>query len=99
MARIAGINIPPQKHAEIGLPAIYGIGRTTAQKICDSCGIARDKKIKVLSIELESVEQVHKLAAVVKREKVGDAWTSAAHGTAVDELKFLGVRFHAPAHR
>jgi small subunit ribosomal protein S13 len=39
MARIAGINIPPHKHAEIGLTAIYGIGRTTAQKICESCGI------------------------------------------------------------
>jgi small subunit ribosomal protein S13 len=32
MARIAGINIPPQKHAEIGLTYIYGIGRPTAQK-------------------------------------------------------------------
>jgi ribosomal protein S13 len=40
MARIAGINIPPHKHAEIGLTAIYGIGRTTAQKICDAAGIA-----------------------------------------------------------
>ena len=36
MARIAGINVPPHKHAEIGLTSIYGIGRTTAQKICDS---------------------------------------------------------------
>ena len=35
MARIAGINIPPHKHTEIGLTAIYGIGRTTAQQICD----------------------------------------------------------------
>ena len=34
MARIAGINIPPHKHAEIGLTAIYGIGRPTAQKLC-----------------------------------------------------------------
>jgi hypothetical protein len=40
MARIAGINIPPHKHAEIGLTAIYGIGRPTAQKICDAVGIA-----------------------------------------------------------
>ena len=40
MARIAGINIPPHKHAEIGLTAIYGIGRTTAQKICTTVGIA-----------------------------------------------------------
>ena len=39
MARIAGINIPPHKHAEIGLTAIYGIGRPTAQKICDAAGI------------------------------------------------------------
>ena len=49
MARIAGINIPPHKHAEIGLTAIYGIGRTTAQKICSSCGIPYDKKIKDLT--------------------------------------------------
>ena len=49
MARIAGINIPPHKHAEIGLTAIYGIGRTTAQKICDAAGIAHSKKIKDLS--------------------------------------------------
>ena len=39
MARIAGINIPPHKHAEIGLTSIYGIGRTTAQKICEKAGI------------------------------------------------------------
>ena len=32
MARIAGINIPPHKHAEIGLTAIYGIGRTHARR-------------------------------------------------------------------
>ena len=38
MARIAGINIPPHKHTEIGLTSIYGIGRTTAQKICTAAG-------------------------------------------------------------
>ena len=36
MARIAGINIPPHKHAEIGLTAIFGIGRTRARKICEA---------------------------------------------------------------
>jgi len=56
MARIAGINIPPHKHTEIGLTAIYGIGRTTAQKICDSAGIPYAKKIKELSdAELEKI--------------------------------------------
>ena len=49
MARIAGINIPPHKHAEIGLTAIYGIGRPTAQKICDTVGIPYTKKIKDLT--------------------------------------------------
>ncbi|NIC42968.1 MULTISPECIES: 30S ribosomal protein S13 [Burkholderiales] len=56
MARIAGINIPPHKHAEIGLTAIFGIGRTRARQICEACGIAFDKKIKDLSdAELEKV--------------------------------------------
>lgn len=49
MARIAGINIPPQKHTEIGLTSIYGIGRTTAQKICTAAGVPFNKKIKDLS--------------------------------------------------
>ncbi len=56
MARIAGINIPPHKHAEIGLTAIYGIGRTTAQKICEAAGVPLNKKIKDLNdSELERI--------------------------------------------
>lgn len=58
MARIAGINIPPHKHAEIGLTAIYGIGRTTAQKICETCGIPFDKKVKDLTdSDLEKIRE------------------------------------------
>ena len=58
MARIAGINIPPHKHAEIGLTSIYGIGRSTAQKICEVVGIALSKKIKDLSdTELERIRE------------------------------------------
>ena len=56
MARIAGINIPPHKHAEIALTALYGIGRTTARKICAESGIEPNAKIKDLSeAEIESV--------------------------------------------
>ena len=56
MARIAGINIPPHKHTEIGLTSIYGIGRTTAQKICNAVGIPFSKKIKDLSdADLEKI--------------------------------------------
>ncbi len=63
MARIAGINIPPQKHTEIGLTSIYGIGRTTAQKICTACGVPFDKKVKDLNDgELEKLrEEIGKL--------------------------------------
>ena len=49
MARIAGINIPDQKHTVIALTAIYGIGLTRAQKICAATSIAEDAKIKELS--------------------------------------------------
>ncbi len=49
MARIAGINIPVNKHAEIALTAIYGVGRTRARKICADAGVKPDAKIKDLA--------------------------------------------------
>ncbi|HWI10255.1 MAG TPA: 30S ribosomal protein S13 [Burkholderiaceae bacterium] len=58
MARIAGINIPPHKHAEIGLTSIYGIGRTTAQKICSNSGVPFDRKVKDLTdADLEKIRE------------------------------------------
>ena len=58
MARIAGINIPQHKHTEIGLTHIYGIGRTTAQKICNTVGVAYSKKIKDLTDgDLEKIRE------------------------------------------
>jgi small subunit ribosomal protein S13 len=49
MARIAGVNIPNHKHAEIALTAIYGVGRSRAQKICDAAGVLRSARIKDLT--------------------------------------------------
>jgi len=58
MARIAGINIPPHKHAEIGLTSIFGIGRPTAQKICERVGIPYSKKVKDLNdSDLEKIRE------------------------------------------
>lgn len=58
MARIAGINIPAHKHAEIGLTSIFGIGRTRARKICEACGIDYAKKIKDLDdADLEKIRE------------------------------------------
>lgn len=56
MARIAGINIPPHQHTEIGLTAIFGIGRTRARQICEATGIPYSKKVKDLSdADLEKI--------------------------------------------
>lgn len=45
MARIAGIDLPKNKQGEIGLTYIFGIGRSTAQKILSHAGIPFDKKV------------------------------------------------------
>ena len=46
MARIVGVDLPKNKRGEIGLTYIYGIGRSTAQKILDKCGISYDIKVE-----------------------------------------------------
>ena len=51
MARIAGVNIPENKHVEISLTHIFGIGRKTAQNICIDLKIDYTKKISDLSEE------------------------------------------------
>lgn len=45
MARIAGINIPDHKHARISLTYIFGIGRTTAEKVCADAGVNPSAKV------------------------------------------------------
>ena len=51
MARVAGVNIPENKHVEISLTHIFGIGRKTAQDICESLKIDHTRKISDLSEE------------------------------------------------
>lgn len=51
MARIAGINIPDNKHLNIALTYIYGIGRVRALEICNATGLQPDAKVKDLSEE------------------------------------------------
>lgn len=46
MARIVGVDIPNNKRGEIGLSYIYGIGRSTAQKILDAVGVDRNVKVE-----------------------------------------------------
>ena len=43
MARIAGVNLPAQKHVWVGLQSIYGIGRTRSQKVCEAAACRRPR--------------------------------------------------------
>ena len=49
MARIAGVNIPDNKHAVISLTYIYGVGRTQARRLCEASNIPESTKIGELS--------------------------------------------------
>jgi small subunit ribosomal protein S13 len=49
MARIAGINIPMNKHVVIGLTSIYGVGRTQAKKACEAAGVSPTTLVKDLT--------------------------------------------------
>ena len=49
MARIAGVDLPPNKRVEIGLTYIFGIGRPSAKKILKDTGVGLDTRVKDLS--------------------------------------------------
>ena len=68
MARIAGVNIPLNKRAEIGLTYVYGIGRPTANRILSETGVDPNTQIK----DLTEDEVVTLRAGVVGREVEGD---------------------------
>lgn len=68
MARIAGINIPVNKHVVIALTAIFGIGSTRAKKICSEAGVAPESVVK----DLAEPEIANIRNAVAKYEIEGD---------------------------
>lgn len=68
MARIAGINLPVQKHIRIALTSIYGIGISTAEKICVDAKV--DKMAKVRTLSEEDAERLR--AEVAKYRIEGD---------------------------
>ena len=49
MARIAGVNLPVQKHVWVGLQSIFGIGRSRAKQVCAASGVTPTTAIKSLS--------------------------------------------------
>ena len=63
MARIAGVDLPANKRAEIGLTYIYGIGRSRANKILGEAGISIDKRIRELT-----EEEVNRIRTVIDQQ-------------------------------
>ena len=65
MARIAGINIPMNKHVVIGLTHIFGVGRSRAKAICETTGIKPTTKVKDLTeAEVNAIRSVLAKTAV-----------------------------------
>jgi len=63
MARVAGVDLPPQKRAQIGLTYVYGIGKSRATSILTQAGVGMDKKIRDLS-----EEELTRIRAIIDRE-------------------------------
>jgi len=63
MARIAGVDLPAKKRAEIGLTYIYGIGRTRSQSLLHRAGVDKEKKIADLT-----EDEVNKIRTLIENE-------------------------------
>jgi small subunit ribosomal protein S13 len=76
MARIAGVDLPRNKRMEIALTYIYGVGRSSAQKILDRAGVNRDKKSDALSdedvVKLRQVIDSYRVEGDLRREIAGN---------------------------
>ncbi len=73
MARIAGVNIPTAKRVVIALTYIHGIGRTSAQNICESIGIPLERRVSDLTDDelvriRETIDQEHQVEGDLRRE-------------------------------
>jgi small subunit ribosomal protein S13 len=85
MARIAGINIPVNKHIVIGLTHIYGIGRPASEAICQAAGVAPSTKVR----DLTEAEVASLRTAVARLTVEGDLRRENA--MAIKRLMDLGA--------
>ena len=74
MARISGVNIPLNKRVEIGLTYIYGIGRSTSNRLLAELGIEPDRKVRDLTEEeviklRELIDRDHTVEGDLRRER------------------------------
>jgi small subunit ribosomal protein S13 len=84
MARIAGVNLPVQKHVWVGLQSIFGIGRTRSKKVCQDAGVVSGTKIR----DLTEAEVERLRAEVAKYVVEGDLRREV--GISIKRLMDLG---------
>lgn len=94
MYRIAGVNIPPNKHIVIALTSIYGIGRSISMAICKATSIEASRKAKDLSEE--EVEQIRE--EIAKNGYVIEGDLRREISTNIKRLKDIGC-YRGVRHR
>ena len=85
MARIAGVNVPREKRVEIGLTYIFGIGRSTANKILAQVGISPDTYVRDLT-----EEEVTRLRDVIEKELIVEGDLRRERANNVKRLSEIG---------
>ena len=85
MARIAGVDLPKNKRAEIGLTYIYGIGRTTAQAILAKAKVDMDKRVSELSDE-----EVAAIRSVIQNDHKVEGALRSEHQLNIKRLMDIG---------
>ena len=85
MARIAGVNLPNQKRLEIGLTYIYGIGQSTAQKVCAALELDPNEKVKDLTDD-----EVNKLRGYIDGELQVEGDLRRERSQAIKRLSEIG---------
>ena len=86
MARIAGVNLPREKRLEIALTYIYGIGQSTAQKICAELDLSSDQKVRDLTDE-----EITKLRAYIDANLEVEGELRRERSQAIKRLQEIGA--------
>jgi small subunit ribosomal protein S13 len=85
MARISGVNIPLNKRVEIGLTYIYGIGRSTSNRLLSEVGVESDRKVRDLT-----EDEVVKLRDAIDREYTVEGDLRRERSQAIKRLQEIG---------
>ena len=84
MARVAGVDLPPNKRAQIGMTYIYGVGKSRATEILDKAGISIDARIKDLS-----EDELNKIRTILDTE--GDIEGDLSKRVQMDSKRLMDI--------